>query len=260
MKRQNQISIIYYWLFDWIAASLAWTIFFLFRKHKLEEAAFISVQQTLSDQNYWLGVLLIPIVWTTLYYLLGFYKDLYRKSRLTELNKTFLTTLFGVILIFFFLILDDEVPEYRSYYRAFSFLATVHFALTFMFRLILLNKTKRQVQTGKVGFNTLLIGGNQKALSLFEELTNKKKSLGYRFKGFLEANGGNHNELNAFLPKLGTLDNMNDVIIQNEIEEVIVAVETSQHPKLNKILNKLADSNVAIKIIPDMYDIVFWIS
>ena len=222
----------------------------------MENLPFESIQQSLGDKNYLLGILLLPLFWTALYYLLGFYKDLYRKSRLSELNKTFLTTLFGVVLIFFVLILDDEVPDYRSYYRSFSFLATVHFALTFGFRLFILNKTKRQIQHGHVGFNTLMIGGNMKALELYNELTGKSRSYGYRFKGFLNSNGVRRSELGEHLPNLGTLENMHQVIKEQEIEEVIIAVETSEHPKLSKILNALADTAVKIKIIPDMYDIV----
>ena len=41
-----------------------------------------------------------------------------------------------------------------------------------------------------------------------------------------------------------------------DIEEVIIAIETSEHHLLNDIIVRLADKNVTIRIIPDMYDIL----
>ncbi|HKC35724.1 MAG TPA: sugar transferase, partial [Chitinophagaceae bacterium] len=40
------------------------------------------------------------------------------------------------------------------------------------------------------------------------------------------------------------------------VEEVIIAIESSEHESIGKIINQLEDSDVIIKIIPDMYDIL----
>ncbi|MFM9027227.1 MAG: sugar transferase, partial [Bacteroidota bacterium] len=40
------------------------------------------------------------------------------------------------------------------------------------------------------------------------------------------------------------------------IEEVIIAIESSEHESIGKMLNDLEDSGVIVKIIPDMYDIL----
>ncbi|MFN9496723.1 MAG: exopolysaccharide biosynthesis polyprenyl glycosylphosphotransferase [Bacteroidota bacterium] len=40
------------------------------------------------------------------------------------------------------------------------------------------------------------------------------------------------------------------------IEEVIIAIESSEHPRINHIINQLVNKNVLIKIIPDAYDIL----
>jgi exopolysaccharide biosynthesis polyprenyl glycosylphosphotransferase len=48
------------------------------------------------------------------------------------------------------------------------------------------------------------------------------------------------------------------VIRENEIEDVIIAIETSEHNRLRDILNTLFDfgSQLLVRIIPDMYDIL----
>jgi exopolysaccharide biosynthesis polyprenyl glycosylphosphotransferase len=55
---------------------------------------------------------------------------------------------------------------------------------------------------------------------------------------------------------LGDYTQLPQFIHSNKIEEVIIAIESSEHKKLNEIINILEDENVIIKIIPDMYDIV----
>jgi exopolysaccharide biosynthesis polyprenyl glycosylphosphotransferase len=70
-------------------------------------------------------------------------------------------------------------------------------------------------------------------------------------------NGSKINTLTAELKELGKLNDLEKVIEENhEVEEVIIAIETSEHPQLNNIINRLADKNVTIRIIPDMYDIL----
>ena len=60
------------------------------------------------------------------------------------------------------------------------------------------------------------------------------------------------------MPKKGKISNLSEIIEKENIEEVIVAVETSEHNKIKTILDTLFDysDNILIKIIPDMYDIV----
>ena len=59
------------------------------------------------------------------------------------------------------------------------------------------------------------------------------------------------------MPCLGNLSQLNDIINARNIDEVIIAIETSEHHLLNEIIDKLAEKgNIVIKIVPDMYDIL----
>jgi len=124
--------------------------------------------------------------------------------------------------------------------------------------MILLTRASRRLKQGLVTYNTLLIGGNEKAVELYREVSGREKGLGYKFVGFVEVNGREDNALKDYLPKLGGLDALGTLIEQQEIEEVIIAIETSEHNRLREILNVLFDysEQVLVKIIPDMYDIM----
>lgn len=254
MNRKKKAVIFWYALADYLMAMTAWAGFFLFRK-KIEKVPV--TWDILSDVNFWYGILLIPICWLLFYSLFDKYNDLYRMSRLSTLARTFLLSFIGVVLLFFTLILDDFVNGYQTYYASFFFLFFSHFLLTAISRTVLLTSAKRRVKSGKVSYKTLLIGGDRKAKELYEELTARKEGLGNDFFGYIDTNGGSTNVLVEDLPCVGKIKNIEQVIKEHDVEEVIIAIETSEHNQTKDILNILfnLEDEVLIKIIPDMYDI-----
>jgi exopolysaccharide biosynthesis polyprenyl glycosylphosphotransferase len=254
---KNRKGIIgWYVLSDVLASALAWYLLFVFRKIYLEGIPF-TYSLPFSDSNFFAGISSVIILWMLFHYLTGTYVDLYKKSRLQELAKTFLVTFFGAIIIFFLLLLDDQVRKYSDYYLTFFVLLFLQFFLTMLGRFLILSKVKRDIHKGRVGFSTLMIGSSGKANELYEEMKGKERSYGFHFIGYLELNGASRNTLTTELKELGKLSDLEKVADENpEIEEVIIAIESSEHPQLNNIINRLADRNITIRIIPDMYDIL----
>ena len=124
--------------------------------------------------------------------------------------------------------------------------------------MFILTRASRKLKRGLVTFKTIVIGGDQKALELYEDVATRKKGLGYNFVGFIDSNGNSKKVLGKHLPCLGKIENIYDIVEENEIEEVIIAIETSEHNRLREILNVLFDfgDRILVKIIPDMYDIM----
>lgn len=236
-------------------AMLAWALFFLYRK-KLEGELDMSL--VIQDKNFLIGIIAIPVGWYMLYSIFEDYKDIYRLSRLKVLTKTFFLSLGGVIILFLNFILDDVVSGPSSYARSFFVLLTLHFFLTSFSRMLWLTRASRRLKSGRVSYNTLIIGGNKKALDMYQEISSLKKGLGNNFLGFIDTNGNSKHEMSAHLPRLGKIEELQSVIDKEGIEEVIIAIETSEHNRLREIMNVLFDygEKVLIKIIPDMYDIM----
>ncbi|MCC7302914.1 MAG: sugar transferase [Bacteroidia bacterium] len=254
----KKIQVAKYVFSDLVAAGTAWTCFYLFRKYYIESEKFgVAVEPDFS-LRFWLGLAIIPLFWLVFYAAAGHYKSIYRKSRLKELGGTLLVSLLGVILIFFVLILDDQIASYRSYYQSFIALFIMHFTLTLLFRLVLTTITVHRVHRREIGFPTLLVGSNLNALKLYQEMESAPKSSGNKFVGFVhvdEKNGYSH-ELKASIPHLGELTEIGSIIRKNHVEEVIIAIESSEHDSLWKIINEVDRPGVMIKVIPDMYDIL----
>lgn len=246
-----------YIFIDVLSAIISWALFFIFRKIYIEPIKFGYDIDVVFDDNFYLAIFLIPLFWIGLYTLSGTYKNIYRKSRLREFGQTFLTSLIGSFILFFVIILDDEIASYTQYYKSFFTLFLTHFLLTETFRFILTTYTGNRIKNREIGFNTLIIGSNQNALELFHELNNQKHSSGNTIIGFTHVNEANEIfKLADFLPHLGNCVNLRRTIEENKIEEVIIAIESSEHKSLGNIITVLEGLPVIIKIIPDMYDIL----
>ena len=244
-----RLQTIKYVILDAIAAALAWFSLFIYRKLCIELAPLEF------NTNFFYALLLIPIFWISLYVLLGLYSDIYRRHRLKELGQVITVTGVGVIALFFAFILDDQIYNYKDYYESIIVLFLSHFFFTFLFRIILTSQTVKKIHTGRIGFDTVILGGNERALAMYEEILQLKKSPGFKFLGYLKVNGVD-NILEKHLPKLGAYSELANIIIKSKAQEVIIALESSDHKKIGEILNQLEGLDVNLKIVPDMYDIM----
>lgn len=243
-----------YLIFDYLAASISWTLFFVYRKAVIEPQRFgieIPIEFT---SRYFIGLMIIPALWILFYYITGIYNNIYRRSRLLEFGQTFLTSLLGVTVVFFVLILDDFIHSYKDYYKLFFLLFFLHFGFTYLFRLILTTRTIHRIHNRIIGFNTLLIGSNEKALKIFREMSSQVRPAGNMFVGFISVENNNDALLEQYLPKLGNMKNLDDVVSKGDIEEVVIALETVEHEKLSEILTIIENRQITIWGIPDLYD------
>lgn len=252
MNRKWQVA--KYLIFDFFAAAISWTAFFIYRKAVIEPQL-LGIEVPIEfTHRYFMGLAVIPVLWLLFYYITGFYDNIYRRSRLLELGQTFFTSLTGVIVIFFALILDDFIGSYKNYYNLFFTLFGLHFSLTYFFRLILTTQTIHRIHKRKIGFNTLLIGSNEKAEKVYKEMSSQKRPAGNLFTGFVGVENNDDRILGKYLPQLGKINQLNEIIERHNIEEVIIATETREHEKLNGILTVLENRQVTIWGIPDLYD------
>ena len=254
-RNLNNHTLIYKWA-DYFCAMIAWGSFFAYRKMMIEKEENVSV--IFQDINFWYGLIIIPIGWFLVYSLFDQYGDIHRHSRLKTLSRTFFLSFFGVLILFFTLILDDFVSNYTTYYQSFLALFSFHFILTVVTRMFLLTAASRRIRQGMVKFNTIIIGGNSEALTLYEEIISQKRSYGYHFIGFLRSNKEKVSPLETKLKYLGNIKDLDSIIKEYQIEEVIIAIQTQEHNLLKQLITALFDFRpiLYVKIIPDMYDIM----
>jgi len=245
-----------YMLADWLAALAAWVMFFIYRKSVVEHQP-LGVD-ILSDPNLLKGMVAVPLGWLFLFGIFDAYRDVYRQSRLRTLGTTALIQFLGSVFLFFTLLLDDVVTNAGSYFRSFAVLFFTHYVLISLVRMVLLTRASQRLKSGKVWFNTLIIGNTAQALAVFNEISDTPKGRSSRFVGYVSTNGASGRYLDGHLQSFGDIADLPKIIEQHQIEELIVAIETSEHGLLRQILDdtfELGDE-VLVRITPDMYDIL----
>jgi len=240
---------------DILAAMAGWCLFYLFRKLAIEHVTWNVVQEAVGDIQFRSAILLIPAYWVVFYFLFNFYTDVYRKSRLSELTRTAGLSLLGCVILFFLLLLDDRIKRYHDYYLLIGGLYVLHTAMTMAFRMTILTYTKSQVADGRMSYNTVIVGGTGQATQIYKSISKKSDGF-YRFMGFVSVNEKKENGLSSYIPCLGNYADLTDIIEKKGIEEVIIAIESSEHSLLYKIINQFLGQKVRIRILPDAYDFI----
>lgn len=258
MAEMNSRRQVYkYVVCDVLSAMVAWASLFLFRKVTIENNTFSDVNQVFQDANFWWGIVVIPLSWIALYALQGTYRDVYRKSRLRELGQTALASLIGTIVIFFALMLDDAISSYANYYLSFLFLLVLHFALTYLCRVVITTRNAHLIHTRQIGFPTILIGSQTNAYSTYLELDSQEIYSGNLFAGFVTLEGSADERLQHLIPNLGPVSQIGQLIENYGVQEVIIAVESSEQGKIRDIIHLLDRHDIIIKITPELRDIIY---
>jgi len=247
-KKMQRIK---YILFDVVAVLLAWALFFLFRRVEIESNVVREIQLFSPIYNFEKLIIGIPFFWLFIFWVSGYYNNPFLKSRLQEFAQTFLSTLIGCTILFFLLLLNDPVISYKDYYLSFIVLFLIYFSVVYLFRYMITRKTTERIHNRTIGFNTIIIGTGEKAKQIYEQLQSMKLSSGNFINGFVsceenEAVDGSH--------ILGDLSQLNDIIEENQIEEVIIALDNNDRNALLPIFNILYYHDVTVRVAPQLYD------
>lgn len=240
---------------DFGAALLAWVGFFPLRKYLLHElpATYLSPAMVLTVAG---AALLVAVFWALLYTMLGVYRDIFRKSRLSEIIRLARISLLGVVVIFFGLLLDDGVNSYQLYYKTITAYYLLHFTLTAVLHTWSVSSVQRLVRGGQISFPSLLVGSNTLALNTFQELRRTGQHLGLRLVGFVPIGDTINSELATALPAPGTYEQLPALMQDLQIEQVVIAIEPSEHQRIQEILTLLEGVPARISILPDLYQML----
>jgi exopolysaccharide biosynthesis polyprenyl glycosylphosphotransferase len=236
-------------IFDYLTAALVWFIFYVYRIIYIEQTELIF------KEGFYLGMLIVPFFWLLLYAIQGTYHQTLRQYRLKTIKQTLFSSIIGVTMLFFIFLLDDFVYLYQQYYNLFFVLFTLHFSITLIPRFIATTIHVKRIHSRKTGFKTVIIGGSKKASEIYKDISELEPGSGHAFIGFVNINGSDY-DLKDKIPFLGHIDDINQIIEDHDVEEVIIALESSDHERLKGIITNLAAYNIRVNLIPDSYDIL----
>jgi exopolysaccharide biosynthesis polyprenyl glycosylphosphotransferase len=106
------------------------------------------------------------------------------------------------------------------------------------------------------GFRTLIIGSNGKAARLISEIKNEKMPAGNLVAGYISVSSSAGNPLAGEVPWLGTKDDVIKVIGEQEIDEIILALEENEYDHVEELVNNICYRDVLIKAVPSMRQVI----
>jgi len=249
-------KLFFYIFFDIFAAVFTWIIFFIYRKYNVDHSIFEHFTgSVLHDSKLYVGMLAFPIYWCFLHTFIGAYTNPLRKSRLRELEITILTTFFGTLVFFFIFILDDVVNKPFDYIKYFTILLFLQFIFTYIPRVLITTITINKINSGKIGFNTLVIGSDIVASNVYQNVIKQTPYVEKFILGYIRIPDEQDESMGTKLPCLGTLENLTSIIKEYQIKELIIAVQNGKRQLIETIITSIGDNrNLMLKIIPQSQD------
>ena len=247
-----------YIAFDILAAIASWVCLYVYRKVVGESMSFGAIGNAMmADPTFFWGLLLAPTFWVFLHAFFGYYNKVYRKSRLNELKTTIGVTIFGVLVFFFLFILDDIVTSPRDYIKYMFCYFTLQFLLTYIPRVCITTRINRRIHRGLIGFNTIIVGSDAKALQVYNSLQQKLPAPGNFLIGYGKGEENSEDLLGEHLSYLGTIAQLPDIVSQNHIEELIVTLHNGQRKHIDSLIVLARDhGNISLRIAPQQQDVL----
>jgi exopolysaccharide biosynthesis polyprenyl glycosylphosphotransferase len=243
---------------DFITSSVAWFLYNIARYNfggiLIEGQGFTSAFSFLLSANVLIGQVIFPLLMLGIFYLSGYYSEVFRKSRLQEFVTTFASTLVNTLIIFFVVLINDVISV-RSYnYELILMLWGVTFAFVYLGRCIITGLALRRIHNRRWKFPTLIIGAGKNAVDFVTRLQSLKRSLGYDVIGYVTIPGDDDSHP-ADLPTY-SLGAIRQVCADRDVKEIIMLPTRIDPTVVMTTVNQLLSLNRPIKVSPDLYGIL----
>jgi exopolysaccharide biosynthesis polyprenyl glycosylphosphotransferase len=236
-------------LIDFLAINLAWFAYYLFRI----QSGWVSYAV---EPDLWLPMIIIWVYWLTVLFFFGLYRPWYAQSRLDEFIALAKASVFGTLLLFFIIFMDDQSVGSPMHSR---FLILIYWSLLLGFTStgrLLYHTFQRSLLLRGIGLNnTVIVGWNSKAIELFDRIQ-QYPALGHSIIGFVSTEDGFVNASHKGVQVFGSVKDLPAINERNKVKDVLIALDSTEHDKLLNVIAACNGNDVRIKIIPDLYDII----
>lgn len=242
-----------YVLADFFSTNAAWLTYNCLRFHLGGVRGFGTLSDFLSSPIIIIGQVMLPLMMMFVYYLSGYYNEVFRKSRLSELMTTIKTAVINTLLVFFIALINDMMNDNRSFnYEIVFLLLVLLFVFTYFPRLLITAHTSSNIKNRRWYFNTLVVGAGSAAYSFVEKLNRMRQSTGYNVVGYVSIPGETRIK-DSHLP-VYTFSEISKVCSEKNIKELIVVPTVQTEKSVLGTINRLYVYGLPIKVTPERFN------
>ncbi|MGN0214826.1 MAG: sugar transferase [Muribaculaceae bacterium] len=244
---------------DFVSSTLAWFAYtylrFYLNQDIVYNQGFHDFYTYLTSMYVALGMVVFPLMMMGVYYLSGYYNEVFRKSRLQEFFVTLSCALVNSLIIFFVALVNDMANDRTYNYEMLFLLVLLLFVIVYFVRSIITQRSSHKIKRRIWQFNTLIIGTGAEAVRMGDNLNSMPESVGYNVVGYVKVPAEKVGLDSMGLP-VYSLDEIESVCRTCDIKELIVSLTDCPAEKVLDTINKLFGLNLPIKITPTISDIV----
>ena len=257
LRRYGRLLVAFYVLSDAILAIAAFGLAYLIRFW----SGVIPVTRGFPPFTQYVAVMpfvaaLVPIA----YYSQGVYRLRRSRSRVDDFFLVFISTVVAVILgIVTTLYVDayhaspeeQAVGAYQVSRIVWALFLVINIVLTFGSRELVREILERRWKAG-IGLKRILIAGAGDLGRVVAEKILQHRELGYQVVGFVDDRAGGDHLGYRGLPLLGTLDDTPEILRQEHIDHLYVALPLDEHVKMLDLIENTSREMVDVKVVPDL--------
>jgi len=202
------------------------------------------------------GYIILALIVLPVWLLIFQSRKMFRPKRIVFIFDEFFLigrlVTFGIIFSFGLIFFYRVFPYSRVVFVLVWIISIVFITLG---RYFVLKYEKNRYNKGRGLKDTIVAGNNQTAYDIYHQFSGHKYA-GFNIIGFVEENPG---PTTGSLPdnlKLGTYNDVTDLVQKLNIETVLVTIPSTEHEKLFEMMKTSEGENVEFLMVPDFLEVI----
>jgi Undecaprenyl-phosphate glucose phosphotransferase len=263
MRRYNRLLVAFYVASDAVLAMAAFVLAYILRFHVL--TAVVPATKGVPPFEQYLNMLpFIGIIVPAAFHVQGLYRLRRGRSRVDDFFAVFVGTILAVILGLFGTLyfqaywLPEELKDqgiYEVSQLGWAMFVTINIALAYGSREVVREALEQRWKAG-IGLKRVLIAGASDLGKLVADKVLQHREFGFKVIGFLDDRASGDHIGYRGLPLLGTLSEADEIIRQERIDHVYVALPLEEHVKMLGIVEATNREGVDVHVVPDLLQFI----
>ena len=263
MRRYNRLLTAYFVGTDAIISGISFTLAYMLRFHWL--VAVVPVTKGYPDFQYYRN--LVPFVAAIVplaFHIQGLYHLRRGRSRVDDFFAVFVGSILAVVFgvggtLYYNTYYVPDVLKDRGVYEVsqlvWAFYLVINIVLAYGSREFVREALERRWKAG-IGLKRVLIAGASDLGKLVADKVLEHRELGFKVVGFLDDRAAGDHIGYRGLPLLGTLAEADEIIRQENIDHVYVALPLEEHVKMLGIVEATNREAVEVHVVPDLLQFI----
>jgi exopolysaccharide biosynthesis polyprenyl glycosylphosphotransferase len=197
----------------------------------------------------WIVILGLSLAWLVVFFFFGMYRERYASSRFDELVSLAKVITIGILVMFFFLFIDQLDAHSAKKNLVFYWLAV--FGLVAFGRFVVRSVQKKLILGGKGLHRALVVGWDDRLEQLYSDVARYPEA-GLDIVGAirLQSGEGSAESSESHISELPRL------IEELGVQDVLIALGPGDREPLLEVLRLCDGSPVRLKLVPDFYSVI----